>query len=100
MTDLLIAAAELILPLLVAAISSFAWGYVKKGRALLDGIPAIFQQIIVILLSGGLAYLGGVLNVALPTDIYLISEPDIAAGFAGAFALLLHNAKKTRELGG
>lgn len=99
MVDLLLQLAELVGPVVIAAIVVPLYGYVKKIVVALDGLPAIIQQVLVILIAAVLTWVGAQINVALPTDLALFTEADLAAGLAGALSLILHNAAKTRALG-
>lgn len=98
MTDLLLQLAELIGPVIVAAIVVPGYGYVKKAVVALDKLPAIVQQVLVIFIAAILSWAGAQIGVALPTDLSLFTEADLAAGLSGALSLILHNAAKTREL--
>jgi hypothetical protein len=99
MTDLLLQLAELIGPVVIAALVVPLYGYIKKIVVALDKLPALIQQVLVIFIAAILTWAGAQINVALPTDLALFTDADLAAGLAGALSLLIHNAKKTRELG-
>jgi len=88
---------ELVGPTVVALATVPLMGLLKKGLALLDKAPAMLQQILVILIAFGLTQLGGVVNVALPTDLSLFTESDLGALLSAGMAMAIHAGTKAKK---
>lgn len=85
-----------LLPILIGIIVPYIMAAVKQIASFVDGLSAPLQQFLVAGIAWALAVGASYLNVALPTDITLLTSPDIAGAIAAAAAIAIHAAKKTQ----
>lgn len=83
-------------PTLVGILTVPLFGLIKKLITALDGLPAWTQQILAVVIAGGLTALGSALQVTLPTDLHLFASPDVSALISGAIALAVHAGSKAK----
>lgn len=93
---LLIPLAELLGPTLVAILTVPAMAGLKQVVAWIDTLPAPVQQVLVVLISAGLTWLGSTLGLALPADLALFADADVSALIAAGMAMAIHAGKKAR----
>jgi len=95
MRDLLM----LLIPVIVASLTTILFEQFQKGLTLLDKAPAWTKQILVTVLAFGLTKLAALLGVSLSTTGVVDLKPeDFSALLSSGLAFLFHNGAKTKAL--
>ena len=95
MRDLLM----LLIPVIVASLTTILFEQFQKGLTLLDKAPAWTKQILVTVLAFGLTKLAALLGVSLSTTGVVDLKPeDFSALLSSGLAFLFHNGAKTKTL--
>lgn len=83
-------------PLAVALLTVPLMEALQKAVVWLDGQMAFVKQIVVVLIAWVLTQLGGLLDLALPTDLALFTGNDMEAVIAAAVAFAIHAGRKAK----
>jgi len=91
---ILITLAEVLAPVIVGILTVPLTDSLKKGLGWIKERPPWVVQVLVPLVALGLTYLSKLVGVALPTDLWLWEQPEVAAVLAAAIAFAIHAARK------
>jgi hypothetical protein len=95
--DFLLTALSFLGPIIIGKATVPLYGGIKKVSKVFDRLPAPFHQMGALGTAAGLTWLGGTLNIALPTSLTLFDPTSTSALLAGAVAFGIHAGTKTRR---
>ncbi len=88
-----------LIPIVVAALTTFLFDKLKDGVTLLDKAPAWVKQVIVAVVAFGLTKASLFLGVTLSTDdITAITSTDLSALLSASLSYLFHAGKQAKLL--
>jgi hypothetical protein len=81
----------IVLTALLPATVTYLVVQLLKLNTVIDGLPGIVKQVVVVLIAGGLTALGGVLGIKVPGDIAGLADPaTLTTVLAALEAWLIH----------
>ncbi len=90
----LITLAEVLAPVIVGLLTVPLTDQLKRLLDWIKARPPWVVQLFVPIIALGLTYLSKLIGVALPADLWLWAEPEIAAVLSAAIAYAIYAAKK------
>lgn len=97
MREFLIGLFPVLLPVIVAALTTVLFEQIQKAVAFLDAMPAITKQVSVVVITYGLTAAGAALGVTLSTDLAAITPEELSALLSAGLAFVFHGSMKTKE---
>lgn len=85
---------EYILPPLVAILSVYGYAAIKRYYRWFDRRAAWLQQLFVVATAGIITHVTATLNIVLPTDLALFSDPEISTLLSAAMAYGIYEGRK------
>lgn len=86
-----------LIPVLVAGLTQYVVELLQKAVTLLDRLPALAKQVLVVAVAFGLTKAAAFLGVTLTTtDLQLLGSQDIQALLSAALAFLFHSQFKAK----
>jgi hypothetical protein len=98
MKDFALGLLPVLLPILVAGITTTAFEYFQKLLGIVEALPAIAKQVAVTVLAYCLTYLGVLAGVTISPDLAAIGPDDFSALLSAGLAFLFHQGVKTKAL--
>lgn len=97
MSEFLMGLFPVLLPILVAGITTVAFEWLQKAVSLIDALPALAKQVAVVVIAYLLTAAGAFLGVTISTDLAMITPEELSALFSAGVAFIFHQGTKTRE---
>lgn len=95
MSSVIAALAPVLMPILVAALTTLGFEWLQKGVTAVDALPDLIKRLIVGCVTVGLVALAAALHVTLSsTDPTALGQPDVQALIAAGLSYLFHLGNK------
>lgn len=98
MQDFAIGLLPVLLPILVAGLTTTVFEYFQKLLGVVERLPAIAKQAAVAVIAYGLTYAGVQLGVTIAPDVSAVTAEDFSALLSAGLAFLFHQGAKTKAL--
>jgi len=98
MKDFALGLLPVLLPILVAGITTTAFEAFQKLLGFVEALPAIVKQVAVTTIAYGLTYLGVQLGVTISPDLSAVGPDDFSALLSAGLAFLFHQGVKTKAI--
>ena len=85
---------EMLIPVIGGMVSVWLFAQIKSALKFIDGLDPKIQQVLVVVQSWALAWIGGALNVQLPVNLSLLDLGTTEAVVMSGLAFIFHLAKK------
>lgn len=87
------------LPILVAAVTTYLFEGLQKVVALIDGLPAVVKQVAVAAIAFGLTKLSVLLGIQLTTtDVAGLQPADVSALASAGLAYVFHLGQQAKAM--